>query len=77
MRKIYCCYNFAIIFYTLHRIQTEGLGGLKPNTIIICWPTQWKKEFETYTAEAFIRMFISDFDVIYSIEVYFRYDCYC
>jgi hypothetical protein len=42
-------------FFFLHRIQTEGLGGLKPNTIVLCWPTQWRKDFDSYTAEAFIR----------------------
>ncbi|CAF3422979.1 unnamed protein product [Rotaria sp. Silwood1] len=36
-------------------IQTEGLGGLRPNTIVICWPTQWRKDFDSFTAEAFIR----------------------
>ena len=37
------------------RIQTEGLGGLRPNTIILCWPLHWKKDEYSYTAEAFIR----------------------
>ncbi|CAM4750181.1 unnamed protein product [Rotaria magnacalcarata] len=36
-------------------IQTEGLGGLKPNTIVICWPVNWKKDYEAYTADAFVR----------------------
>ncbi|CAF0972172.1 unnamed protein product [Adineta ricciae] len=36
-------------------IQTEGLGGLRPNTIVLCWPIHWKKDFESYTADAFIR----------------------
>ncbi|CAF2599438.1 unnamed protein product [Rotaria sp. Silwood2] len=36
-------------------IQTEGLGGLKPNTIVLCWPLHWKKDYESYTADAFIR----------------------
>jgi hypothetical protein len=43
----------------LYRIQTEGLGGLRPNTIVLCWPGQWKKDFDSYTAEAFIRKRIS------------------
>ncbi|CAF2835590.1 unnamed protein product [Rotaria sp. Silwood2] len=36
-------------------IQTEGLGGLRPNTIVLCWPAQWKKDFDGFAAEAFIR----------------------
>ncbi|CAF3991493.1 unnamed protein product, partial [Rotaria magnacalcarata] len=36
-------------------IQTEGLGGLRPNTIVLCWPSQWRKDFDGYAAEAFIR----------------------
>ncbi|CAF3911656.1 unnamed protein product, partial [Rotaria sordida] len=36
-------------------IQTEGLGGLKPNTIVLCWPLNWRKDYESYTANAFIR----------------------
>jgi hypothetical protein len=39
----------------MYRIQTEGLGGLRPNTIVICWPTQWRRDFDSYTAEAFTR----------------------
>ncbi|CAF3737959.1 unnamed protein product [Rotaria socialis] len=36
-------------------IQTEGLGGLRPNTIVLCWPSQWKKDFDGFAADAFIR----------------------
>ncbi|CAF1157859.1 unnamed protein product, partial [Didymodactylos carnosus] len=36
-------------------IQTEGLGALRPNTIVLCWPVNWKKDYESYTAEAFVR----------------------
>ncbi|CAF1013600.1 unnamed protein product [Rotaria sordida] len=39
-------------------IQTEGLGGLRPNTVILCWPTQWKKDFNGFSAEAFIRTIV-------------------
>ncbi|CAF4390061.1 unnamed protein product [Adineta steineri] len=38
-------------------IQTEGLGGLRPNTIILCWPIHWKKDYDSYTADAFIRKY--------------------
>ncbi|CAF0943337.1 unnamed protein product [Adineta ricciae] len=36
-------------------IQTEGLGGLRPNTVVLCWPVHWKKDYDSYTADAFIR----------------------
>lgn len=28
-----------------YRIQTEGLGGLRHNTIILNWPEKWNKEY--------------------------------
>ena len=27
------------------RIQTEGLGGLRHNTIILNWPEKWNKDY--------------------------------
>lgn len=41
--------------WSFSRIQTEGLGGLRPNTIVLCWPSHWKKDFDSYTADSFIR----------------------
>ena len=25
-------------------IQSAGLGGLCPNTVVVCWPTRFKKK---------------------------------
>ena len=30
----------------MYRIQTAGLGGLKPNTIVLGWPNSWRKKEE-------------------------------
>ena len=38
-----------------HLIQTEGLGGLKHNTIVLNWPDKWNKEYflrEKFSAAA-------------------------
>ena len=36
----------ATMFYHITRIQTAGLGGMKPNTIILGWPNSWRKKEE-------------------------------
>jgi len=33
----------AFIF-PVFRIQTAGLGGMKPNTIVLGWPNSWRKK---------------------------------
>ncbi|XP_065562095.1 solute carrier family 12 member 6-like isoform X1 [Artemia franciscana] len=32
-------------------IQNTGLGGLKPNTVIVCWPRHWRNREETETGD--------------------------
>ncbi len=58
MVLVHCMYLYIQIFifiFYVYRIQTEGLGGLRPNTIVLCWPLHWKKDFDSYTADAFVR----------------------
>ena len=49
--------EYRSMIFRDRRIQTEGLGGLRPNTIILCWPTQWRTDLDSYTADSFIREF--------------------
>lgn len=42
--------NYLIIYLiyvvqSFDRIQTEGLGGLRHNTIILNWPEKWNKDY--------------------------------
>ena len=32
--------------FLFYRIQGAGLGGMKPNTVILGWPNQWRKKEE-------------------------------
>ena len=47
---IYKCIYIGIYIYVyiyfsfLIRIQTIGLGGMKPNTVIVGWPYSWRQE---------------------------------
>lgn len=33
------------VVQSFDRIQTEGLGGLRHNTIILNWPEKWNKDY--------------------------------
>ncbi|KAG1712135.1 Solute carrier family 12 member 4 [Nymphon striatum] len=37
-----------------HIIQTAGLGGLKHNTVIICWPRHWRQKSDDRSWKVFI-----------------------
>lgn len=39
-----------------HIIQTAGLGGLKHNTVIICWPQHWRQKSDDRSWKVFIGM---------------------
>jgi hypothetical protein len=36
--------NTAAHEASLCRIQTSGLGGMKPNTVVVGWPNSWRKK---------------------------------
>jgi len=40
------------------RIQTAGLGGLKPNTVMIGWPYGWREKNR--------REFIGNYNIIFN-----------
>lgn len=35
-------------------IQTSGLGGLKPNSVIVSWPTGWKNDSDPLKVKTFV-----------------------
>ena len=37
---------FWFYYFLQYRIQTAGLGGMKPNTIVLGWPNSWRKKEE-------------------------------
>ncbi|KAL7670353.1 hypothetical protein ACOME3_005291 [Neoechinorhynchus agilis] len=42
-------------------IQCSGLGGMRPNTVVLCWPTEWQhlsadESFEKLTYQTFINV---------------------
>jgi len=37
---------FFFLYFAIDRIQTTGLGGLKPNTVIFGWPNSWRQSTE-------------------------------
>ena len=39
-------HTYKYMLTILQRIQTAGLGGMKPNTIVLGWPNSWRKKEE-------------------------------
>lgn len=40
---------------TLFSVQTTGLGGLKPNTVLIGWPYGWRQSEDERTWQTFLQ----------------------
>lgn len=38
-----------------YRIQTTGLGGMKPNTVILGWPYGWRQSEDDRTWQVFLQ----------------------
>ena len=43
------------MFYVIPRIQTTGLGGMKPNTVILGWPYGWRQSEDDKTWQVFLQ----------------------
>lgn len=49
-------FAFLLIYSlnTLNRVQTTGLGGLKPNTVILGWPYGWRQNEDKRSWQVFL-----------------------
>ena len=52
--SVYSCTVYTVHYtlkYTCCRLQTAGLGGLRPNTILMGWPDNWrsKNSYENFS----------------------------
>jgi hypothetical protein len=41
--------------HSVFRIQTTGLGGMKPNTVILGWPYRWRQSEDDKTWQVFLQ----------------------
>ena len=53
-----------VINNTLPPLQTTGLGGMKPNTVVVGWPNNWRKREDDGTRVSNAEYVVVDYDVI-------------
>lgn len=46
---------FVLIARYVYRIQIAGLGGLKPNTVILGWPNSWQQSENDRSWQVFLQ----------------------
>lgn len=52
--KTRICRRETYNIWIFHSVQTSGLGGLKPNTVIVGWPYGWRQSEDDRTWHVFL-----------------------